>query len=222
METLQHRLQTGLTAEMLRTEPDSPVARPVPRDVNVDLRHLPVPRSDRERLESLLGGQVAEHLANVEGAAAMACVATSPGDFLSISTEIRDLIANPPAGTDPNLPITILVVPPSRDVLTLEVFPSTSRTLPPDEVRVGLATAVDWAKQIVAWTVCPPHHHQYVRRDSRGVAQWMTVTRAENIDLLVFRKPKVFGIWFDIFHFAMPEFIDVFGGKFARFTWYYD
>jgi hypothetical protein len=221
-EALQHRLQIGLTTEMLRTEPARPAAKPARRGVNVDLRHLPVPRSERERLESLLGEQVAEHLASAEGASAMACVATSPGDFLSISTEIRDLVANPPADIDPNLPITILVLPPSGDVLTLEVFPSTSPALPPNEVRVGLATAVDWAKQIVAWTVCPPHHHQYVRRDSRGLARWMTVTRAENIDLLVFRKPKIFGIWFDIFHFAMPQFIDVFGGRFTRFTWYYD
>jgi hypothetical protein len=190
--------------------------------VHVDLRHLPVPRSERASLEKLLAAQVTEHLAHAGRAAARACVATSPGDFLSISTEIRDLIQNPPADTDPNLPITILVLPPSGDILTLEVFPSTSRPLPPDQVRVGLATAVDWAKQIVAWTVCAPHHHQYVRRDSRGLATWMTLTRAENIDLLAFRKPRVFGIWFDIFHFAMPDFIDVFGGRFTRFTWYYD
>ncbi len=170
--------------------------------------------------------RVAELLVNAPAAepAALAstCVATSPGDFLSISQEIRDLIANPPADTDPNFPITILVAPPSGDVLTLEVFPSTTRPLPPDEVQVGLATAVDWSKQIVAWTVCPPPHHQYVRRDGKGVAKWMTVTRADNIDLLVFRKPKIFGIWFDIFHFDMNEFIDVFGGRFNRFTWYHD
>jgi hypothetical protein len=85
-----------------------------------------------------------------------------------------------------------------------------------------LASAVDWAKQIVAWTICPPHHHQYVRRDGKGIPVWMTVTRADNIDMLVFRKPKVFGIWFDIFYFDMNEFIDVFGGRFNRFTWQMD
>jgi hypothetical protein len=196
------------------------------QSVKVDLRHLPVSRAERERLEGQIGRRVAELLMNaqdIESATrASACVATSPGDLLSITQEIRDLIANPPAEIDPNLPITILVVPPSGDVLTLEVFPSTTRTLPPNEVRVGLATGVDWAKQIVAWTVCPPHHHQYVRRDSKGLAQWMTVTRADNIDLLVFRKPKIFGTWFDIFHFDMNEFIDTFGGRFNRFTWHYD
>jgi hypothetical protein len=235
-DALQRQLLGELATAMFHTEAGPQAAAPsadlIPAEaeglqsVNVDLRHLPVSRGERERLEGRIGRRVAQLLMNdrdVESATlASACVATSPGDLLTIKQDIRDLIANPPADIDPNLPITILVLPPSGDILTLEVFPSTSRPLPPDEVRVGLATSVDWAKQIVAWTVCPPHHHQYVRRDSKGLAVWMTVTRAENIDLLVFRKPKIFGIWFDIFHFDMNEFIDVFGGRFNRFTWHYD
>lgn len=233
-DALQRQLLGELATAMFR--PDAAPQAPAPSadlsaqagelpTVNVDLRHLPVSRGERERLEGQMGRRVAELLLNqdVESAAlASACVATSPGDFQSIPQTIRDLIANPPADTDPNLPLTILVLPPSGDVLTLEVFPSTTRPLPPDEVRVGLGTAVDWAKQVVAWTVCPPHHHQYVRRDSKSAAAWMTVTRADSIDFLVFRKPKVFGIWFDIFYFDMNEFIDVLGGRFNRFTWYQD
>jgi hypothetical protein len=231
-DALQRQLLRELTAAILPTEADSKAAAP-PADrstaagerltVNVDLRHLPVSRDKRELLEGQVGRQLAEILVNTPDLqSASACVATSPGVQFMIEQPIRDLIANPPSSIDPNLPITILVLSPAGDVLVLEVFPSTTLALPPDEVRVGLSTAVDWAKQIVAWTVCPPHHHQYVRRDSKGVAVWMTVSRADNIDLLVFRKPRIFGVWFDIFNFDMNEFIDVFGGKFCRFTWFFD
>jgi hypothetical protein len=169
-DALQRQLLGELASATFHSEaaaqsPASPADRTPaqaagPQSVNVDLRHLPVSRGERERLEGQIGTRVAELLVDAWDAESAAlsstCVATSPGDLLSISQEIRDLIANPPADTDPNLPITILVAPPSGDVLTLEVFPSTTRTLPPDEVQVGLATAVDWSKQIVAWTVCPP------------------------------------------------------------------
>jgi hypothetical protein len=149
------------------------------------------------------------------------CVTTSPGDFVSLEP-LRAVLAAPPADADPNLPLHIRVEPPSGDVLLLSIFPWRTRTPPTDVAHIGLGSAVDWAKQIVAWTICPPHHHQYVRKDGKGAAEWMTVTAADGIDLILFRKPKFLGRWTDIFFFDAREFLDILAGRYAEFTWYFD
>jgi len=229
---LQKLLQVDLATALAQVAAGLRSASDVPqgaRPSSVNLGSLPAPEGERGYLEDRLGALVADFVAtttNDEGhdvgsALARTCVSTSPGTFLSL-TVVRDLLATPPPDHDPNLPLTIAIRPPSGDALTLEVFPLASPVLPSGDVQVGLATAVNWAKQIVAWTVCPPQHHQYVRRDSKGVADWMAVSRSDNLNALVFRKPRIFGIWFDMFYFDMPEFIDVLGGRYARFTWYFD
>jgi hypothetical protein len=233
VELLQRQLQAELTTALIQSQSAghnaSQIAPEGQRIARVDLRHLPLPRNEKRRLEDhigvrlaeLLGERVTKYQGGRMGVLAATCVATTPGDGLSVAT-LQDLLAKPHPELDPNLPMKILVLPPSGDVLILEIFPWPAPVLPSDEVQVGLGSAVDWAKQIVGWTVCPPHYHQYVRTDGKEAVGYMKVSRADNLSAIVFRKPKVFGIWFDIFYFGLPEFIDVLGGRYAGFTWYRD
>jgi hypothetical protein len=44
----------------------------------------------------------------------------------------------------------------------------------------------------------------------------------DGADTIVFRKPKLFGIWWDVCRFPNDQFWRVFGGKVATFTWFRD
>ena len=232
VESLQRELQAELTAALIQPQSVEHTTGLIPpegrQSARVDLKHLPLPRNEKRRIEDHIGRRLVELLSGdakfqkgLTSVLAATCVATSPGDRLSVAS-LRDLLSEPHPELDPNLPMSILVLPPSGDVLIMEIFPWPAPVLSSDRVEVGLGSAVDWAKQIVGWTVCPPHHHQYVRTDGKSNVAYMNVSRGDDLTALVFRKPRVFGIWFDIFYFDALEFIDVLGGRYAGFTWYRD
>lgn len=232
VKRLETRLSTNLLsalAQSMTATEDNEAAPFGNRPGKVGRESLASPTNNIQDLETRLWERLREVLedpSHVTGSRLSAtidgtCVATSPGEFVSMS-ELRDLLVHPPRDHDPNLPLNVVVCPASGDVLLLEIFPVYSQPLPVESVAIGLASAVDWSKQIMGWTTCPPHQHDYVQTDGKSNAHWMGISQASALSAIVFRKPKAFGVWYDIFYLDAPEFLEILGGRYARFTWYRD
>jgi hypothetical protein len=125
-----------------------------------------------------------------------------------------------------------LVEDPSRadswisDGLRMEVMEASSvnpsMTIGPDQMLVGLATEVDWAKEIAAWSLCQRRALSTVHQERKtSTPDWMVITKGCRLtDTVVFRKPGwFFGVWVDVAHFAPEQFWNALGGKAVLFTW---
>jgi hypothetical protein len=144
-----------------------------------------------------------------------------PGVSIKIDTLARTLSTKA-------LPWVVALQTPSfEDVLRIDVVDDATQNLSRDEMIVGLAieSPVQWDKEIAAWNVCSHSTVARVTQTAKATAPaTMRIRRGVGqTDAIVFRKPKLLGVWTDMFHLDTAEpFWNLFGGKVVTFTWVRD
>jgi len=109
------------------------------------------------------------------------------------------------------------------DWLRLVVEDGAAYGIGPNRMHVGLASEVNWAKNIHAWSLCQGTLVVVYQGQKNSVANYMGFDRGCNgADTIVFSKPKTLGAWWDIANFDITDFWTVFGGKRLTFTWVSD
>lgn len=143
------------------------------------------------------------------------CMVTGiPGAMISLINYNPSIL--PPAHT-------IAFLPPSGDAVICRVEPGAPFGIGPTEIRVGLASAVSWAKEIVAWHLCRGRLSTVFQEGTNSTANFMLLERGcDGADTIIFRKPGFLGIWVDVFHLESRLFWPMFGGKRLTFTWLID
>jgi len=109
------------------------------------------------------------------------------------------------------------------DTLELKVEDGVPFGLGPSDMLVGLASKVDWAKEIVSWNLCRGRLASVFQAQASGSPNFMQLERGCNgADTILFNKPEYFGVWDTIANFDFQLFWTVFGGKRLTFTWVTD
>jgi len=109
------------------------------------------------------------------------------------------------------------------DVLSLRVEPGAPFGIGAGQMQVGLASAVNWAKEIYAWNLCRGQLATLHQPGPSAIPIFMTLTRGcDGDDTIVFRKPQFAGIWGDVANFDFTLFWTVFDGQRLTFTWVAD
>jgi hypothetical protein len=156
------------------------------------------------------------------------CMATGiPGTTQSLSS-VNPLPPPPPGTNVVTIAVALLVnniAGPtfSGDTLRLTVEPGTPFGIGSGQMHVGLASAVNWAKEIYAWNLCRGRLATLHQPGPSTTPTFMTLTRAcDGADTIVFRKPQFGGVWADVGNFDFTLFWTVFGGRRLTFTWLTD
>jgi hypothetical protein len=111
----------------------------------------------------------------------------------------------------------------STDWLRLVVEDGAPFGIASDQMHVGLASEVNWAKNIHSWSLCKGTLVVVYQGQKNPVANYMGLDRGcDGADTIVFSKPKALGAWWDIANFDITDFWTVFGGKRLTFTWVID
>jgi hypothetical protein len=145
-----------------------------------------------------------------------------PGTTISLSGVRTALVTTPP-------PVTLAVILQivnfwgrvnSGDFLSLKVELGASFGIAPNQMQVGLASAVGWAKEIYAWNLCMGKLAS-VHQDGPNPTPsfMMLMNECGGADTIVFTKPQLGGVWADVSNFNPSEFWSVFGGMRLTFTW---
>jgi hypothetical protein len=109
---------------------------------------------------------------------------------------------------------------PSGDGLRAVIDDGAPFPLQPTQMIVSLASSVSWAKEVVAWNVVRGRLSSVYQGDTNSVPTTMLLTRdCEGTDTILFRAPKAFGVWHDLFHFDPNTFWTRFGGRRLALTW---
>jgi len=93
----------------------------------------------------------------------------------------------------------------------------------PNMMRVGIKTGpnVAWAKELCLWN-SRQGITLILRVEGRNSPRKNFDFSRSQGDTIVFRKPKAFGIWYDMYHINPSEFWELFGGKSILFVWLVD
>ena len=111
----------------------------------------------------------------------------------------------------------------SGDSLRLVVEPGAQFGVGPGQMLVGLATTVNWAKEIYAWNLCRGKLASVHQSGPNTTPTFMLLTRGcDGADTIIFTKPQTFGVWADVGNFDFTLFWTVFGGRRLTFTWITD
>lgn len=106
----------------------------------------------------------------------------------------------------------------SGDALLLVVEPGLG--IPRDEMVVGLASRVRWAKEIYAWNLCRGKLASVHQSGPNTTPTYMLLRQeCYGAHTIVFTKPQFWGVWADVANFDYRRFWDVFGGCKLTFTW---
>jgi len=135
---------------------------------------------------------------------------------------VAALFANPPRSNRNAYTIAVYF---SEDVLRMEI-PS-NITLPGNLTEIVLKSEVGWAKEISGFTWCKL---STVSIKHPGSNRWLEARMAlrqarcyaGEADTIIFRKPKFFGFWHDMYHWAPKFFWRVHGGRQVIYTWLVD
>lgn len=197
----------------------------------IDLQGLGLDKSARFRLENLLQTRARQLLTATsrlthstdshDPVAIRICAATAPGDYIPLNRDqVLDILSRTPER--PFLPLRVALALTRRgpDALLMEIYPVDDQ-LDSSSVRVGLAKAVSWAKELVGYTVCPPHERVKIHVNG-PTTSWMTIPTDDQFDSLVFRKPGFAGVWIDVAYFDMREFLNLFARRWVKFIWMFD
>jgi len=92
-----------------------------------------------------------------------------------------------------------------------------------NQMLVGLASAVAWAKEIYSWNLCRGRLASVHQSGPNMTPSFMLLERGcDGAHTLVFTKPQLGGIWADVANFDPSLFWSVFGGRRLTFTWMVD
>ncbi len=111
----------------------------------------------------------------------------------------------------------------SGDLLKLQVDPGAPFGIASDEMQVGLATQVSWAKEIYAWNASRGKLASVKQNGPNLTPSFMLLKQGcDGAQTIVFTKPQRFGVWADVANFDPALFWTVFGGRRLTFTWLTD
>jgi hypothetical protein len=109
---------------------------------------------------------------------------------------------------------------PSGDFLKLVLEPGAAFSLDADQMLVGLASDVGWAKKVYAYNFCLGELSSVFQAGPNPVPNFMLLMKGcGGADTIVFAKPQAFGIWADVSNLEPSQFWSVLGGKRLTFTW---
>lgn len=160
----------------------------------------------------------------LEGGGCICAASWGYGTFLSLAS-LNPLPTPPPGRNFLIIAIALHVdniwgATPTGDLLRLIVEPGAAFGLGPNEMLVGLASEVDWAKEIWAWNLCRGRIASVQQNGRNDVASYMLLNNGCNgAHTIVFSKPQFFGVWADVNHLDLSLFWTLFGGKRLTFTW---
>jgi hypothetical protein len=219
--------------ERLQASKKSPIEESLPspieeREVNVMLEGLNLPKENNNRLTSQIQQMIEEELAkNAEarqeagGTCICAGVGGPPGDEFAIytgtpvrETRSRFMRFNDRYFREDSWDITINAT---------ENLPITTMY-----VSLELNLKSNWSKEIWVWDACRQYHpgvtRVYCKNNNSGYASMRLHNQCYGGQTLVFRKPKEFGIWYDMYHLyhSPREFWHHLGGSRVSFTWIED
>jgi hypothetical protein len=153
------------------------------------------------------------------------CMATGvPGD----TQDLSGLNPLPPPPTGQNfITIAVLLFHPVygsvSDWLRLKVEDGAPFGLGASDMLVGLASEVDWAKEIVSWNLCRGRLASVYQAQASASPNFMQLKRGcDGADTILFKKPTFLGLWGTVGNFDFQLFWTVFGGKRLTFTWVFD
>jgi len=138
----------------------------------------------------------------------------APGQILPLDN-LNPLPPLPPGETE----LLIGVFLPAPDTLRLRVALNVVKT---EQMIVGLATEVWWAKEIVAWSNTTGRTVSVFSENHNTNPNFMTIDQSQ-VATIVFRKPVLFPWWWwDLANLDQNLFWTVFGGHRLTFTWVRD
>ncbi len=109
----------------------------------------------------------------------------------------------------------------NEDVIRWDV--AVEPALGPSEAMIGLASKVAWAKELVTFNYCCGRgvtvHQSGYSADPRYIR---IQPGCDGTHTILFRKPKAFGWWWDMYWFDPGRFWEFFGGRWMTFTWLAD
>ncbi|PYV71259.1 MAG: hypothetical protein DMG96_29150 [Acidobacteria bacterium] len=154
------------------------------------------------------------------------CLSSSiPGTTLALDGVPR---TPPPGSTSINMAIELAVDNfwgrmLSGDLLKLVIEPGAAFGIAPDQMQVGLASAVSWAKEIYAYNLCMGKLASVHQDEPNATPSFMLLMKeCGGADTIVFAKPEFTGVWADVSNFEPTQFWPTFGGKRLTFTWLAD
>ena len=190
-------------------------------DVHISLSKLGIPNEKVQLLEAHLENKIKAELGKNQLALASICATVIPGKMVDFSPVLTAINTVPPRNGE----WTIAWFEPNstnpEDVFRIEVF---ADPLPrKDNAVVGLAvtTSSCWAKEIELFNMCQNRVGSIYMGGCNAVPNSVLITQ-QDVDTIVFRKPKFLGIWTDMYNDDPTQFWQIFGGRTTVFTWFAD
>jgi hypothetical protein len=202
-------------------------------EINVSLKGLNLADEDTERIEYEIQQIVTEMVAKDEQYAEQKGSVSQPlagcicaGDIPGISQSLAEVDPLPaPVAGKIVIALFLNILPPWIDsnVLRMVIEDGAPFNLNPTQMLVGLATAVDWAKEITAWSICHGKLSTVYSEHFNGTPTFMLLSKGcAGADTILFSKQKAFGIWGTPYNLDPPRFWKLLGGKRVTFTWIAD
>jgi hypothetical protein len=111
----------------------------------------------------------------------------------------------------------------SGDALRLRVESGSQFGIRPDQIQVGLASSVGWAKEIYAWSLVFGKLASVHQNGPNQTPSFMLLEKGcTGADTIVFTKPQFAGVWADVANFDVADFWTVFAGTKMTFIWIRD
>jgi hypothetical protein len=192
------------------------------RDVTLSLREVGLDDAASETVASAIEAELKKRRVTLiaEAAAGCVCAISSPG-----RQERLDDIDPPPWVTNPgNYPYVIAAYF-REDVFRIQIDDGSEAGVGASEIKVGLNSRVAWAKEIWALNYCRGRTASVFCSSATSIPSWMRLDKGmcfSGAHTIVFRKPKAFGLWADVFHFPPDQFWRLLAGKAVTFTWFRD
>lgn len=193
----------------------------------ISLKGLPLPDQEIRRIESKVEQEVLEMLpGGLRQQSIVVCgcgwpfggCCDPPGENIDLSNRSGENPWPPPYPPDGDYLILVCL---SEDIMFWKLQDGAAYNLNPDQMLVGLTSRVDWAKEIAAWQVCTCEIAK-VHQDSASQSPvWMLLTK-DQTETIVFKKPKFFGVWTDMYHIEPTQFWPYLGGKIITVDWLWD
>ncbi len=114
-----------------------------------------------------------------------------------------------------------------EDAISMTIADGASAGVAPNQVRIVLTSNpyVTWRKEIVEWSGRWGRGSVVSTQDGNHGPSSMTLTLdtcAGGVDTIVFRKAKIFGVMFDMYHLEIGNFSRILRGKVVTFHWVVD
>ena len=190
-------------------------------DAVVSLADLNLPQNQRQRIEAQIHAKLSQLPYPLSAGRDSTCICA--GDIPGWTMTPQENCLEAPPGEEFLVFVVIRDMwgrVDSTDKLTVVTEDGARFNLGPLQMAIGLATAVEWAKEIVAWSLCRGRLSSVYQGGPSSEPNYMLLeNECGGADSIVFRKPRFLGVWNDLFHMDHTLFWDCWGGKIITFTW---